>query len=484
MKPRLSGFALASLLMFTLSARGADSVKPPTSPTTQRVVKLISTSADERAPFGGRGFNRGPGGGGPGRNNPPGNNQPAASFMVVTAPEGGQPVKLLVTDEFRRKLPSLSGERGELINITVKAGTLGTEMVSAASPFDGPKFLKNPKVYLYDGIGQQRVGVQIFTTAKLSRFGQSREVLIPNRPSFDGAKPQPDPALVSTLNALTVGDAVEVEIAPGPARNLSYLIDIEAAHDPLIGEFVKLTSLRDAAGKTVPGIVIDLDGQEKSYALPAQTPGSPANVLASAVNAAARTLKPGHSVRFDVEETDGKLPTIREIRLDGAIEPVNDKYFSLISTYVRVEFSENFFSRDKELNVDYRPGSTNPQDQMLERGVSRVLASDAESSRIKLSEDQTKQLTAAMDMKVGRDVKPTAQERAQWNAAYNAWVGARDEAARGRIEQELLVAGQELSGRWRKELQGKYHSLRTMLTAEQLEEVMKLGEKKQMAPGV
>ncbi len=482
MKPRLYFSMIATVAICSSYLLAAETAKPASPATTQRVVKLISTSGDERAPFGGRGFGRGPGGG---RNNPPAiANQPAVPYLVVTPPEGGQPVKLLVTDEFKRKLPSLEGERGNLITITIKIGSLGSELVTGATAFDGPKELKRADVFIYDGVGQEKMGVQTFTAAKLSKFGQSRIVLVPNRPSFEGAKPQPDPALISSLNALTPGDAVEVEITPGPARNSFYLVDIGAPREPLIGGFVKLTSLKDAAGKTVAGIVLDVNGEEKSFALPAQNPASAANALATAVNLTAHSLKPGYSVRFNIRQAEGQLPTVRAMRLDGSIEPVNEKYISVISTYVKVEFSDNFFSRDKEPNVDYRPGSNNEEDHFLERGVSRVLESDKESERIKLTEDQTKQLNAAMDARAGRNPKPTQVEKSQWIAGYNAWLNAQDEAARARIEQELLRAGQELSTRWQKETDEKLHSIRKILTAEQLEEVRKLGEPRQAPFGV
>lgn len=482
MKPQLYFSVIAIIALFSSYLLAADAPKPASSPTTQRVVKLISTSEDERVPFGGRGFGRGPGGG---RNIPPQNpNQPTVPYLVVTPPEGGQPVKLLVTDEYKRKLPSLEGERGNLITITIKTGSLGSELVTGATAFDGPKSLKNSDVFIYEGIGQEKMGVQTFTAAKLSKFGQSRVVLVPNRPSFEGAKPQPDPAIMASLNGLTIGDAVEVEVVPAPARNSFYLVDIGAPREPLVGAFVKLISLKDSAKKTVAGIVLDVDGEEKSFALPAQVPTSPANSLAAAVNVMAHSLKPGYSVRFNIRQTEGQLPTVRAMRLDGSVEPVNEKYFSLISTYVKVEFSNNFFSRDKEPNVDYRPGSTSEEDQFLERGVARVLESDKESARIKLSEDQTKQLNAAMDAKLGQNAKPTQVEKSQWVAGYNAWLNAQDEAARTRIEQELLRAGQELSGRWRKEVQEKVHSIRKILTPEQIEEARRLGEPRQMPLGV
>ena len=482
MKSRLYFSLIATFAFFSPYLMAADTPRPTASPTTQRVVKLISTSGDDRTPFGGRGFGRGPGGG---RNNPPANaNQPTVPYMVVTPPEGGQPVKLLVTDEYKRKLPSLEGERGNLITITIKVGSLGSELVTGATAFDGPKELKRDNVFIYDGIGQEKMGVQMFTSAKLSKFGQSRVVLVSNRPSFEGAKPQPDPALISSLNALTIGDAVEVEVVPGPARNSFYLVDIGAPREPLIGAFVKLTSLKDSANKTVAGIVLDVDGEEKSFALPAQNPASTSNALATAVNMTAHSLKPGYSVRFNVRQAEGQLPTVRSMRLDGSIEPVNEKYFSVISTYVKVEFSDNFFSRDKEPNVDYKRGSNNEEDHFLERGVSRVLESDKEIERIKLTEDQTKQLNAAMDAKAGRNPKPTPVEKSQWIAGYNAWLNAQDEASRTRIEQELLRAGQELSGRWEKETREKLHSIRKILTAEQLEEVRKLGEPRQAPFGI
>src|SRR4051794_28976640 len=168
MKTRLYFSLIASLASCSCFLMAADTPKTAASPTTQRVVKLISTSGDERAPFGGRGFGRGPGGG---RNNPAANaNQPPVPYLVVTPPEGGQPVKLLVTDEYKRKLPSIESERGNLITITIKTGSLGSELVTGATAFDGPKALKRPDVFIYDGIGQEKMGVQMFTAAKLSKF--------------------------------------------------------------------------------------------------------------------------------------------------------------------------------------------------------------------------------------------------------------------------------------------------------------------------
>ena len=479
MKPRLFGFALSvSLFVFCVALRAAEAPKPP-SPTTQRVVKLISTSGDERLPFGG-GRNTGRGPGTPGRNNTANNNQPAPAYIIVTPPEGGQPVKLLVTDEFKRKLPGLANDRGELITVTVKFGSLGSEMVTAATLFDGNKALKDPHVYIFEGIGQQKVGIQAFTAAKLSKFGQSREVLVPNRASFDGAKPQPDPTIAAQLTSLTIGDPIEVDIAPGPAKNTFYLIDLDAPHDPLVGSYVKLTNLKDPANKTVAGIVLDVDGQEKSYALPAQTAGSPSNASAAAIAATAKSLKPGHLVQFDVRQSEGRLPTVRSLKLDGSIEPSNEKFFNLVSSYLKVEFSEGFFGRD--INVDYRPGSTRADDQMLDRGVTRVLESEIESTRLKLTPEQTKQLGAAMDIKIARDAKPTNQEKAQWVAGYTAWTNAHDDISRAKIEQELLWAAQDLSMRWRNDAQSKYTQIRTILTPEQLEEVRKLGDKNRPPP--
>jgi molecular chaperone GrpE (heat shock protein) len=474
MKPRPFAFALlgltlaASFFLWPIGLPAAETPKTPTPATTQRVVKLLETRSNIGAVM-----SRGPGAG-----RTPDTSQTVTAYLIVTPPDGGAPAKLLISDDLRRKISSLFPLRGELITITVKPGSLGGEIVTDAVAFDGPKSLQHPKVFIFDGVGQQKIGVQTFTTAKLSKFGQLREVLVPNRPSFNGAKPQADATLLERLHAFAAGDAVEIDVAPGPVKNTFMLLDIDTPRDPLIGEFVKLTSLKDAGNKTVPGIVINVDGHEQSYAFPAPSAGVPPNGALPL----AKTLKVGHSVSFHVRQAEGHLATLRDLKIDGLIEPMNEESYHLVSTYVRIDFRENATSRETWIN--YRPGSNRPEDQILDRGVSRVLESDSEIARLKLSADQVKRLVALQDNRNDRrNAEATPQEKSQWAGAFKNWLNARDETARAAIEQEMLRVAQDLSMRWRDDFQSKYNFMRSVLTAEQLEEIRKVGEPKyRMAP--
>src|SRR2546430_10237484 len=145
-------------------SRPADPTK--TADAVQRTVKLITTTSEN-----------------------------TAEYILVTPPEGGAPIKLLLTGEARKKYSSLFMLRGELIDVTVKPGGQATDMVTAVAKFDGPRELKSPKAFVYDGMNEQKVGQQMMTLVKLSRFGESREAAIPNRPVASG-KPAPDPALL------------------------------------------------------------------------------------------------------------------------------------------------------------------------------------------------------------------------------------------------------------------------------------------------
>lgn len=463
--------------------RGAETPKKATTaaaPTNERVVRLITTSAEVRPALGRMARGRFGGGNNGGNNNNNtggggGNVLGASGYVVVTSPEGGVPAKLTVADDVRRKLDSLGGQLGELVTITFNAGSAaGTEIVTAVVPFDGPKELKRTQAYIFDGIGQQKVGVQTFTTARLSKFGRTREALVPNRASVEGGKAQPDAELLERLRSFAAGDIVEAEMVAGPARGTYTLVDIDAVREPQVGEFVKLTSVKDLFEKVTPAVVIEVNAQEVTYTLPVQAPGAVTSPNVAAMTALVKRLKPGFTVRFTARPMESRPPILRALSVDGDITPTGDKHLELASTFVRVEMWED--DRTKTANVDYRAGSGRGDDRYLECGVARAIESDAEIARLKLSPDRAKQLGAVLDESSMRAERPAAQEKSQWVSGYGAWMTSRDDAARLKIEQDLLWAGQELSLRGKKELVGRYTLLRSLLTPEQLEEVIKLGQ--------
>jgi hypothetical protein len=474
--------ALAGLcLLWPPPTRAAD--KPAEPPHQQKVVKLVATSAD-RPDFGrGRGMGGGGrNGNGPGRNAPTdATTPPPAGYVVVAPPEGGQPVRLTVTDDFRRKLPGVSNLRGELVTITLKPASAGDPIASSVVAFDGPKALKSPKAYVFDGVGEQKVGVQTHATAKLSKFGQSREALIPNRNTVVGGKPQPDSALLERLRMLKPGDVIDADLAPGPTRGTLLLVDFDVPRDPVVGEFVKLVTVKDGT-KSLQGVSLIVEGQEKTFLFPVPAASSaPLGQSAAAIPATARRLQPGYGVRFVAKDApDAARPALlRELRLDGEMLPTGDKSWELVSTYVRIEFTPARFGGINGINVAFRVGSNRPEDRLLNDGVDRVLESDDEAKRLAVSEGQAKQLATAHDVRLSRqDTQPTQQERTQWANAYQAWLNAADDTTRARHEHEMLQAAQELSTHWRKDLQAKYGLMRSILTAEQLEGVIKLGQKR------
>jgi hypothetical protein len=211
-----------------------------------------------------------------------------------------------------------------------------------------------------------------------------------------------------------------------------------------------------------------------TYALPVQAPGAAASPSAAATAALAKRLKPGFAVRFVARPVEGKPAMLRALGVDGDVTPTSEKHLELVSTFVRVEMYED--DRTKSVNVEYRPGSGRGEDRYLERGVARAIESDSEIARLKLSPERAKQLSAVLDESSMRTERPAAQEKSLWVSGYGAWMASRDDAARLKIEQDLLWAGQELSLRGKKELIGRYTLLRSLLTPEQLEEVIKLGQ--------
>lgn len=447
----------------------------PSPKANQRVVKLVSTSEDMRFGGFGRGFGRGPGGPGV----PGGGGGDNDAYIVVAPPEGGKPVRLNVTAEYRRRLGSLGGERGELVTIT-----LAGEQVSGVTKFEGPRELKNPNTYVFDGLAQKTIAGAARPTVKLSRFGNTLEALVPVRPGLEGMQPQPDEAMMERIKGLAQGAAVQVELGPTPiaaAKNMPTLVDISIPQTPRGADFLKLSTIKDDAGKPLQAIVLEIDGAQETFALPAATPQTP-SPAAAAITATARRLKPGYGVHFAT--TDGKIPVLRDLKLDGHVEAAGEKSLHIRSTYLRVEVSENRFSRGGDgMDVNYRPGVDRTEDEVLTRGVAKVLESDQEISRLKVTPEQVRFLTSAADsLGRRRDERPTPTERQQWITAYRAWFNAANDAARLKVEQEMIAAAQELSLRLRKDYQDALFLMRTTLNSEQLPAVKELG-KENRTPG-
>src|SRR5437763_9846803 len=79
-------------------------------------------------------------------------------YIIVTPAEGGPSVRLVLTGDAKRKYVSLLNGRGELFNVTIKpGGGDGNDLCTAVAPFDGPKGLKSPRAWLFDGRGEQKL---------------------------------------------------------------------------------------------------------------------------------------------------------------------------------------------------------------------------------------------------------------------------------------------------------------------------------------
>jgi hypothetical protein len=391
-------------------------------------------------------------------------------YLYFTPADGGAIRKLAIAGNAQQKV--VFSDRGDLIRVTLKPGPSGSDVVASAVPFDGPKGLKSPRAYVFEGLGEQKVGVQTHATAKLTRLGQAREALIPNRTAL-GGKPAPDPVILDRLKAAKVGDVVEVELAPvAGARNTFNLLDVDAYREPVDGDFVKLETVKEG-NKAFPGVTLLVDGLPKTYALPGAGPGSPVTPAGAAIQALVKRLRPGYGVRFVAR--DDPRSTLRHLQVDGQMEPSGGGEFTVVSTYVRVDFNRSSTTTYVYVN----PYANRAADQQLEFGVSRVCNSADEANRLKITAVQLQPLRTALANRVVRtDAGVTAQERTQWANAYAAWKGAADEAARVRVEQELLLAAQETSLRWRKDFDARNTIMRSILTAEQLDAVMKIGKPK------
>ena len=102
---------IASIVLATSRLHAADNAKPTgggAAGVETRVVKLLGTSSE----FAGN---------------------VSTAYVFVAPADGGPAAKMVLTDEVRRKMSSLYAERGELITITVKSGSLGSDIVSSGS---------------------------------------------------------------------------------------------------------------------------------------------------------------------------------------------------------------------------------------------------------------------------------------------------------------------------------------------------------------
>ena len=236
-----------AFITFTIPSRAADTPKPPD--TLQRTVKLVTTTSDA-----------------------------GAQYIVVSPPEGGASVKLLLSGDAKKKYSSLFTLRGELINVTVKPGGQSTDMCTAVAKFDGPRELKSPKAYIFQGTSEQKVGLQTMTVAKLTRFDQTKDAVIPNRP-VAGGKPAPDSVLIERLKNIKTGDVVEADLTAGPARNTFTLVDVDIFREPQVAEFVKLDTIKEGA-RSVPAMVLNVLDEPQTIALPTGTAMRPTDAAA------------------------------------------------------------------------------------------------------------------------------------------------------------------------------------------------------------
>ncbi|MDB5319888.1 MAG: hypothetical protein JWN40_1519 [Phycisphaerales bacterium] len=441
MRPHMNVRLIAvTLILITVASqtrlRAADAPE-----TVQRTVKLISTMSE--------GVN--------------------AQYIYVAPPEGGASVKLLVSGDAKKKYASLFTLRGELINVTVKAGGQATDMVTAIDKFDGPREMKSPKAHIFEGTDEKKVGLQTMTVAKLTRFGQTKEAAIPNRP-VPGGKPAPDPVLIERLKNIKTGDVVEVELTPGSARGSFTLVDVDTFREPQVGEFVKLDTIKEGT-RSIPAIVLTVLDEPQTIALPASSSARPNDAAAVAL---ARKLRPGNYVRFTARDDAGHT-TLRDLRIDGSMEPTYRGQYEFVSTFIRV----HYYVYGADIEVYFYPRAGRPDDQLIEKGLRYALSNSSDANRVGLKPDQVDQFKKILEarLEAGDSDDLMVREKMKWSKAYKAWNAARDDAERAKIEEQMAFAAQDISGHWRKDIESKFTILKTLLDTTQLEEVRKLGKK-------
>jgi hypothetical protein len=427
-------------LMLTGSLRAAPAAANATPPD-QRTVKLLTPT-----------------------------NQSDARYIWITAPEGGPPVKLLLTGDAKQKYAALYQHKGELIDITVKPGGQATDMVTSISKFKGPGGLKSPRAYLYQGTDERKLGTQPQTVVKLSRFGQTKEAVIPNRPG-PGGKPVPDPVLLGRLRSLKEGDCVEVELGAGVGRDAIKLLDIDVYREPVFGEFVKAETVK-VGTRQAQAIVLSVADENKTLVLPSHLPLSP---VQQAIVTLARKLKPGNCVLYTARGEDDQS-TLASLRLDGAMRlgPGGEgNEFEVTFMTVR------FYTDGAETSAYFYPRRNGRADDgVIDDGLRKALYVKANAQRLNFKPDQVERLKKIINdnpqYRLPEDVR--VRERAMWARAYAAWQNARDDADRERIEQEMALAAQQLSRPWQQEAEGRMALLKSFLNDQQLAEVREMGK--------
>jgi hypothetical protein len=448
MRFQLSSHPIALGLVVGLMLAGSVRAAPPAAngtPPTQRTVKLLTPA-----------------------------NESDARYIWITAAEGGPPVKLLLTGDAKQKYSALFQHKGELIDITVKPGGQATDMVTSVSKFNGPAGMKSPRAYLFQGTDERKLGTQPQTVVKLSRFGQTKEAVIPNRPG-PGGRPAPDPVLFERVKSFKNGDCVEVELGAGVGRDALKLLDIDIYREPVFGEVVKAEMVK-VGTRPAQAIVLSVADENKTFLLPWRLPLSP---RAQAIVTLARKLKPGNCVLFTAGE-DGDHSTLSSLRLDGAMRvgPGGEgNEFEVTFMTVR------FYTDGAETSAYFYPRRNGrPDDGVIDAGLRKALYIKANAERLNLKPNQVERLKKILNdnpqYRLPEDVR--VRERSMWSKAYAAWQNARDDAERERIEQEMALAAQELSKHWQEEAEGRLTLLKSFLNDQQLAQVREMGTRPEM----
>jgi len=393
-------------------------------------------------------------------------------YIFVSPPEGGQPVKLLLTGDAKKKFGALFQHRDELIDITVKpGGGQATDMVTSLSSFKGPAGMKSPRAYIFDGLSERKLGTQSQPVIKLSRFGQTKEAVISNRPG-PGGKSGPDAVLLERVKGLKQGDCVEVELGPGGGRESFKLLDIDVYREPVLAEFVKAATVK-VGTRPMPAIVLNVADEEKTLLLPSRLPLSPGE---QAIVTLSKRLKPGYCVLFTARE-EGDHSTLVSLCVDGRLRMgVGRNGEEFESTFMSVQFYDD----GAETNVYFEPRRYGrPDDTKIEMGLRKALWNNSSAGRLNLKPEQVERLKKIVNdnpqFRLAEDAQ--VRERPMWLKAYQAWQNARNSAERGRIEQEMALAAQALGRPWKEEADGRAAMLKSFLDEKQLAQVREMGRK-------
>jgi len=442
--PRAFVLALTAtlVLVFTASLRAADSPGKASASGQPQTVRLVSVTSEG-----------------------------GSEYIFVSAPEGGQPIKVMLTGEAKKKYSALYQHRDELIDITVKSGGQATDMVTSLASFKGPAGMRSPRAYVFEGLSERKLGTQSQAVVKLSRFGQTKEAVISNRPG-PGGKSGPDAVLLERVKGLKQGDCVEVELGPGGGRESFKLLDIDVYREPVLAEFVKAATVK-VGTRPMPAIVLNVADEEKTLLLPSRLPLSPGE---QAIVTLSKRLKPGYCVLFTARE-EGDHSTLVSLCVDGRLRMgVGRNGEEFESTFMSVQFYDD----GAETNVYFEPRRYGrPDDTKIEMGLRKALWNNSSAGRLNLKPEQVERLKKIVNdnpqFRLAEDAQ--VRERPMWLKAYQAWQNARNSAERGRIEQEMALAAQALGRPWKEEADGRAAMLKSFLDEKQLAQVREIGRK-------